>query len=127
MGSKEDTVRILFIEDDHAMAEMYKVRLQADGYAVEVEPDGEAAVQAAMDHPPDIVFLDVRQPSLDRLAVLERLRGHERTRTLPVVILSNHSQGELMGRGWKLGANSYLVKLPTSPAEVSYNVPHWLR
>jgi len=127
LSPEEDAVRILFVEDDHAVAEMYKMKLELDGYAVEVEPDGEAAVRAAIDHPPDIVFLDVRLPSLDGLAVLEKLRGNDQTRGVPVVILSNHTEGELVGRGLRLGALDYLVKSRTTPAEISDNVPNWLR
>jgi DNA-binding response OmpR family regulator len=66
-------VKILIVQDDEAVAKTYKTKLELDGYAVEVEPGGEAAVLAAIDHPPDIVFLDVRVPSVNPLSVVENL------------------------------------------------------
>ena len=126
MREQEDTVRVLFIEDDQAVAEMYRIKLELDGYAVEIVADGESALRLATDDPPDIIFLDIRLPNMDGLTVLEQLRGNDRTRSLPVVILSNFSQAELIQRGLKLGALEYLIKSQTTPAQVAGNVPNWL-
>ena len=124
---QEDEVRVLFVEDDPAVAQMYRLKLELDGYSVEVAADGEQAVARATADPPDIVFLDIRLPKLDGLGVLEALRGNERTRNLPVVILSNYSESELIDRGLKLGALEYLIKSQTTPAKVAGGVEGWLR
>src|SRR6266571_6413072 len=100
-GSAED-VRVLFVEDDPSVAQMYKLKLELDGYQVHVASDGEVALQMATQNPPDIIFLDIRLPKLDGLAVLEALRADERTRQVPVVILSNYSERELVEKGLKL-------------------------
>ena len=126
MAEHEDVVRVLFIEDDSAVAEMYRTKLELDGYAVDIAADGEAALRLAAQSPPDIVFLDIGLPNMDGLAVLARLRGHDQTRSLPVVILSNYSEAELVQRGLKLGALEYLIKSQTTPAQVAGNVPNWL-
>ena len=126
MREQEDIVRVLLIEDDQAVAEMYRIKLELDGYAVEIVADGENALRLATDNPPDIVFLDIRLPNMDGLTVLEQLRRDDRTRSLPVVILSNFSQAELVQRGLKLGALEYLIKSQTTPAQVAGNVPNWL-
>ena len=126
MREQEDIVRVLLIEDDQAVAEMYRIKLELDGYAVEIVADGENALRLATDHPPDIVFLDIRLPNMDGLTVLERLRRDDRTKSLPVVILSNFSQAELVQRGLTLGALEYLIKSQTTPAQVAGNVPNWL-
>lgn len=123
----EDDVRVLFVEDDPAVAQMYKLKLELDGYQVEIAPDGERAVTRAMSDPPDIVFLDIRLPKLDGLGVLEALRNDTRTRHLPVVILSNYSERELIERGLKLGALEYLIKSQTTPARVAGGVEGWLK
>jgi CheY-like chemotaxis protein len=123
----EEDVRILFVEDDPTVAEMYRVKLELDGYSVEVATDGEQALQIAQADPPDIIFLDIRLPKMDGLAVLEALRGDDRTRAVPVVILSNYSQQELIERGLKLGALEYLVKSQMTPARVADGVAAWLR
>ena len=123
----EDEVRVLFVEDDPAVAQMYKLKLELDGYQVDIADDGEQAVARATSDPPDIVFLDIRLPKLDGLGVLEALRKHTRTRHLPVVILSNYSERELIDRGMKLGALEYLIKSQTTPAKVAGGVEAWLK
>jgi CheY-like chemotaxis protein len=124
---EEDEVRVLFVEDDPAVAQMYRLKLELDGYSVEIASDGEQAVVKALEDPPDIVFLDIRLPKLDGLGVLEALRGQEQTRQIPVVILSNYSERELIDRGLKLGALEYLIKSQTTPAKVADGVEGWLK
>jgi CheY-like chemotaxis protein len=123
----EDEVRVLFVEDDPAVAQMYRLKLELDGYMVEVAGDGVQAVRMATGRPPDIVFLDIRLPKMDGLGVLERLREDARTRDVPVVILSNYSERELIDRGTLLGARDYLVKSQTTPARVAGGVAAWIR
>jgi CheY-like chemotaxis protein len=122
-----DDVRVLFVEDDPEVAQMYRLKLELDGYAVEVATDGMQAVQMAMGNPPDIIFLDIRLPKMDGLGVLEVLREDDRTREIPVVILSNYSERELVDRGLRLGALDYLIKSQTTPARVADGVANWLR
>ena len=123
----EEDVRVLFVEDDPAVAQMYKLKLELDGYAVDVAGDGVEAVRMATGSPPDLIFLDIRLPKMDGLGVLEALRHDERTREVPVVILSNYSERELVERGLRLGALDYLVKSQTTPARVAGGVAAWLR
>ena len=123
----EDDVRVLFVEDDPAVAHMYKLKLELDGYAVDVAGDGVQAVEMAIGNPPDLIFLDIRLPKMDGLGVLEALRADDRTREVPVVILSNYSERELVDRGLRLGALDYLIKSQTTPARVAGGVATWLR
>jgi DNA-binding response OmpR family regulator len=123
----DEEVKVLFIEDDPAVAEMYKLKLELDGYTVTVARDGEAGLQIATDSPPDIIFLDTRLPKMDGFAVLERLRSAERTADVPVIILSNYGERELVDRGLKLGALEYLIKSQTTPANLSRGVEGWLK
>ncbi len=123
----EDDVQVLFVEDDPSVAQMYKLKLELDGYHVHVAPDGEVALQMAKDKVPDIIFLDIRLPKLDGLAVLEALRADAKTRHVPVVILSNYSERELVDRGLKLGALEYLIKSQTTPAKLAGGVETWLK
>jgi CheY-like chemotaxis protein len=122
----DDDVRVLFVEDDPAVAHMYKLKLELDGYAVDVAGDGVQAMEMATGNPPDLIFLDIRLPKMDGLSVLEALRKNERTRRVPVVILSNYSENELVDRGLRLGALEYLVKSQTTPARVAGGVPSWI-
>jgi CheY-like chemotaxis protein len=126
MNEADENVHVLFVEDDPTVAEMYKLRLELDGYQVTVASDGEEAIRMATDRVPDLIFLDIRLPKLDGLAVLERLRSEERTTQVPVVILSNYSERELVERGLKLGALEYLVKSQTTPAKLAGSLEGWL-
>ena len=118
---------MLFVEDDPAVAQMYKLKLELDGYQVEVAPDGEVALHMARSEPPDIILLDIRLPKLDGFEVLEALRADPTTRAVPVVILSSHSEQELVERGARLGALDHLIKSKTTPAKLAGGVDGWLK
>jgi len=118
----EDDVKVLLIEDDEFAAEMYRLRLVADGYTVVVGQDGEEGLRMATDESPDFIYLDLRLPGLDGFEVLERLRSDQGTRHIPVIILSNYGEPELRERGLKLGALEFLVKADTTPAQLSTRV-----
>ena len=128
-GSKaaRDRVRVLFVEDDPSVAQMYKLKLELDGYEVEIAPDGEVALAMAVDVAPDIIFLDIRLPKLDGFGVLEALHGDPKTAAIPVVILSNYSEDELVQRGLKMGALDYLIKSQTTPARLAEGLEAWLK
>ena len=122
-----DDVQVLFIEDDPTVAQMYKLKLELDGYTVKMAKDGEEGLQLATEVKPDIIFLDIRLPKMDGFAVLEGLRSNEDTKQIPVVILSNYGERELVERGLKLGALEYLIKSQTTPANLSRGVEGWLK
>src|SRR5271165_4439191 len=71
----DDDVKVLLIEDDVAAAEMYRLRLVADGYSVVIARDGQEGLRMATDEAPDFIYLDLRLPGLDGFEVLERLRA----------------------------------------------------
>ena len=126
MEQSED-VRVLLVEDDATLADMYRVKLERDGYVVRVAADGEEALAVLGDELPDLIFLDIRLPKMDGLALLERIRADERTKNVPVVIVSNYSEAELVERGLQLGALEYLIKSQTSPGQLSQGVRDWTR
>jgi CheY-like chemotaxis protein len=108
------------------VAQMYRLRLELDGHHVTMARNGQEALRLATRLPPDIVFLDLRLPKLDGFGVLEGLRGCAATRDLPVVILSNYEERELVERGRRLGALDYLVKSQTTPGHLSRGIEGWL-
>ena len=119
VGIDPDDVRVLFVEDDASVAQMYRLKLELDGYTVDVAGDGLVALEKARSSRPDIIFLDIRLPKLDGLAVLEALRADPATEAIPVVILSNWNEKELVERGIKLGALDHMIKSQTTPARLS--------
>ena len=124
---QSDEVKVLLVEDDVALAQMYRVKLERDGYTVSVAGDGEEALGLLEQELPDLIFLDVRLPRMDGLTFLERLRETQRTKNIPVVIVSNYSEDELVARGLQLGALEYLVKSQTTPGRLSQGVRDWTK
>jgi DNA-binding response OmpR family regulator len=114
--------RILLVEDDPAIAAMYRLQLVSDGYAVEIVGTAEAAVARISRAEADLVLLDILLPGADGFSVLEILNG----RHAPIVILSNYGEPEMVKRGRELGARDYVVKSRMTPRDISRAIPGWL-
>src|SRR2546429_1124623 len=125
--SESDDVRVLFVEDDASVAQMYRLKLELDGYPVDVAGDGLVALEKAGALHPAIIFLDIRLPKMDGLTVLKTLRAEDSTAAIPVVILSNWTEKELVERGIKLGALDHLIKSQPTPARLSQRLKGWLK
>ena len=123
----DEEVRVLFIEDDVAVAEMYRLKLELDGYIVTIAPDGEQGLKLAREKSPDIIFLDISLPHMDGFSVLEALRAEKAMSHIPVIILSNYGEAELVERGLKLGALDYLIKAETTPSSLSRGLGKWIK
>lgn len=121
-----DVVDVLLVEDDPAFIEMYQLKLSLDGYRVSVATDGEIAITKARELRPDIIFLDIRLPKKDGFEVLSELRRHDDTRQIPVIILSNYGEKDLVDQGLRLGAFEYLIKAHTPPSVLSDGIGRWL-
>lgn len=118
---------MLLVEDDQSVLEMYRLKLELDGYHVSTAADGEDGLRKAEELRPDIIFLDIRLPKVDGFEVLRRLRSQEKTREIPVIILSNYGEDDLVARGLRLGAHEYLIKARTTPSSLSQGIDDWLR
>lgn len=102
--------RILFVEDDDALAGVYLVRLQAEGFDVKRVANGEEALAAAVSYKPDLVLLDVMMPKVSGFDVLDILRNTPETANLKVIMLTALSQDTDRKRAEQLGVDDYLVK-----------------
>ncbi|RKH69687.1 ATP-binding protein [Corallococcus aberystwythensis] len=105
----EERGRVLLADDNADMRE-YVGRLLGAHWTVEMVADGEAALQAALARPPDLILSDVMMPGLDGFGLLQALRADERTRTVPVILLSARAGEEAQEEGLTAGADDYLVK-----------------
>lgn len=115
--------RILFVEDDRFIADMYRIGLEVGGWEVDVAYDGEEGLRQALEDPPALVLLDLLLPRMDGMDVLRRLREDPRTRHVPVLIVSNASG--LGGRdeeAHRLGIEDWMVKANTTPAALAKRV-----
>jgi CheY-like chemotaxis protein len=118
-------LRILLVEDDPAVAEIYRFRLEADGHDVLVAADGEAALGACREGRPSLVFLDIRLPKLDGMAVLAAIKQDPELADTPVVMLSNYGRREIVEQALQLGATDFRIKSRTTPSELAQSVSTW--
>lgn len=110
--------KILFVEDDDALASVYLTRLEAEGFEVKRVANGEDALQAALAYHPDLVLLDVMMPKVSGFDVLDILRNTPETTNLKIVMLTALSQEADKQRAAALGVDDYLVKSQVVIADV---------
>ena len=109
--------KILLVEDDTFLSNIYQTKFVKEGYQVVAAGDGEEALKAVRTKKPDIILLDVLLPKLDGFAVLERLKKDAETKDIPVILLTNLGQRDDVERGLQLGAADYLIKAHFKPSE----------
>ena len=102
--------RILLVEDDDALANVYIGRLEAEGFAIRRVSNGEQALDAAKEYKPDLVMLDIMMPKVSGFEVLDILRNTPETVNLKIMVLSALGQDSDKQKAEQLGADDYLVK-----------------
>lgn len=102
--------KVLLVEDDNNLREIFEMRLQAEGYDTVIASDGEAALTVAMKEKPDLIIADVMMPKLSGFEMLETLRAAPEMNNVKVIMMTALGQAEDRVRGEKLGVVKYLVK-----------------
>ena len=110
--------KVLIVDDDEFLLEMYALKFKELGFVVEIAKNGEEAVQKAKEVSPDVMLLDVVMPRMDGFDVLRVLRKENIAPRAVVLILTNLGQKDDFDRGIKLGATDYIVKAHYTPSEV---------
>ena len=116
--TKQEAIKVLLIEDDQFLAKMYTTKLNMEDIAVHLAPDGQEGINLAKAEKPDIILLDIILPKMDGWQVLEALKADAKTKSIPVLLLTNLGQQEDIEKGLKLGADEYLIKAHFTPSEV---------
>lgn len=110
--------RILLVEDDALFASIEQQALEAHGFFVDHAADGEAGWSEAEQELPDAIVLDIGLPKLDGFALLERLKGDQKTAHVPVIMFSRLGTKEDVARCMGLGASAYLMKTHHGPEDL---------
>jgi DNA-binding response OmpR family regulator len=118
--------KILLVEDDEALAAVYKSRLEIEGFEAKTVYNGEDALSAAMEYRPDLILLDAMMPKISGFDVLDILRNTPETANITVIMLTALSQPKDKERAEKLGVNDYLVKSQVVIGDVIERVKHHL-
>lgn len=102
--------KIVFIEDERTLQKMLSEALKEAGCSVLTASDGEAGLSLVKQESPDLVLLDLILPKMSGFAVLEELKKDEKTKGIPVMVLTNLEAAEDVEKVIALGATMYLVK-----------------
>jgi len=111
-------IKILLIEDEEMLANMYEVKFKNEGFDLEKALDGAEGLEKAKANTPDFILLDIIMPKMDGFSVLKALKEDPNTKDVPVMLLTNLGQEEDIEKGKELGSVGYLVKANITPAEV---------
>lgn len=112
------TKKILIVEDDDSLANVYTTRLQAEGFDTKRVPNGEDALATTIAYKPDLVLLDVMMPKVSGFDVLDILRNTPETTNTKVIMLTALSQDADRERAQSMGVDDYLVKSQVVIADV---------
>jgi DNA-binding response OmpR family regulator len=118
--------KILLVEDDTALASVYKSRLELEGFEITVVHNGEDALSTVIAFRPDLVLLDAMMPKISGFDVLDILRNTPETANIRVVMLTALSQAKDKERAESLGVDDYLVKSQVVIGDVVDRIKHHL-
>lgn len=111
--------KIMLVEDDNNLREIYEARLLAEGYEIVSAKDGEEALAIAVREKPDLIIADVMMPKISGFDMLDILRSTPETKNTKVIMMTALSQAEDKARAEKLGADRYLVKSQVTLEDVA--------
>lgn len=114
--------KVLLVEDDFSLRDIYSARFQAEGFEVVTASDGEEALASAMREHPDLIVLDVMMPKISGFDVLDILRSTPETKETKVIMMTALSQETDRQRGESLGVDKYLVKSQVTLEDVVTSV-----
>ncbi|ALE17067.1 DNA-binding response regulator ChvI [Altererythrobacter epoxidivorans] len=106
-SGKRDQMVVALVDDDRNILTTVSIALQAEGFVTRVYSDGETALKALLENPPDLAVFDIKMPKMDGMELLRRLREHS---ALPVIFLTSKDDEQDEEAGLELGADDYIAK-----------------
>ncbi len=113
-----DAKKILLIEDEQILVELYQMKFENEGLNLIVAMDGEDGLMMAKKEKPDLILLDIVLPGMNGYQVLDALKADKETKNIKVYILSNLGQKEEIDQGLEGGADGYLIKANITPSQL---------
>lgn len=118
MAGTVKKTKIMIVEDDPMLLDMYVHKFEGDGYEVVKLDRGDAVAETASTEQPELILLDVIMPGIDGFTALEALKKNAKTKDIPVTMLTNLAQDEDSAKAKEMGAVGYIIKSNMTPAEV---------
>jgi len=111
--------KIAIIEDDIAIAQMYRIKFETEGYVVETAENGKLGLELSEKMKPDIILLDLMMPEMNGDEMLAKLRKTDWGKNIKVIILTNVGEQEVPEEVRKLGVSSIILKADMTPRQVA--------
>ncbi len=113
-----DKKKILIVEDDNFVAEVYLAKLSEMGYETALAQNGEEGMAELKKGKVDLILLDILMPIMNGIEMLEEVKKHEEWKDIPVILLTNIGEKESIQKAREMGVKNYLIKSHFTPAEV---------
>jgi len=110
--------KILIVEDDNFVAEVYLAKLSEMGYETALAQNGEEGLAELKKGKVDLILLDILMPIMNGIEMLEEVKKNEEWKNIPVILLTNIGEKESIQRVREMGVKNYLIKSHFTPAEV---------
>ena len=112
------TKKILLVEDDPFLADIYTTKMKEAGFDIQVVEDGGGVIARIKEQKPDLLLLDIVLPHLDGWEVIRQIKESADLKDLKIIILSNLGQKNEVEKGLQMGAVKYLIKAHYTPTEI---------
>jgi len=119
--------KILIIEDEVVLAEMYKEKLEKEGFEVFLASEIGEGIEIAKKEKPDLILLDVLLPRENGVSFLEKIKNEEEIKSIPVIVFSNYDDPQTKKKAFELGVKEYLIKANYTPGEIVEKIKKYLK
>jgi DNA-binding response OmpR family regulator len=119
--------KILIIEDEKILAEMYREKLEMEGFKVLLAFDVKEGIEMAKKEKPDLILLDILLPVENGIYFLERQREDKEICQIPVIAFSNYDNPQKIKKTIELGAKEYLIKTNHTPTEIIEKIKKYIK
>lgn len=110
--------KIMIVDDDKNIRDLYSATLESQGYSVVTEPNGETALDSIQQEAPDLILLDIMMPQIHGLHVLDIIKATRETKDIRIIMLTALSDDETRAQAKKFGAYDFIVKSEATMSEV---------
>jgi CheY-like chemotaxis protein len=110
--------KILLVEDERDISHMYRTKFRLEGFQIITAKNGNEGLQQIASFRPDLILLDIDMPGMNGLQMLNIIKKAPKTRNIPVIMLTNHSNDDMMKEAIEVGAEAYLIKGEVEPRHV---------
>ena len=117
---------IMVVDDDAALRKLYNVELSTKGFNVVEAADGKEALSRIETEHPDLILLDLVMPNLDGVGLLTEMKNHDDWKGIPVIMLTNFGQENLVKQAYDLGVSDFLLKYKVTQEEMAQKISQTL-